>query len=264
MSRCLDCSFPKPVFGLANASLLFICLLSVTLSYGKEPDRNQSGSKDFTRPIQRDSPKIAAPKSAGFKWSTTASFKPSPRPVTTRPTAQVSEREKIQNLKTATVFIQTPTGTGTGFVCRFPGKGTFIVTNYHVISERQEDFLLGESSRPYAQVDVVFFSGTSRSHQTRANLFATFVSGDLALLSLDRIPKEVVPLTFDYENEPYETLPILVAGFPFGRELSGRNYPSPTIAKANVSSLRYNHTGALELVQLDTNLNPGNSGGTRH
>ncbi len=178
----------------------------------------------------------------------------------TAPPQRALTSETINRLKEATVFIQTPSGSGTGFLARLDGDGVFIVTNNHVISERI-DYLVGETTRAYDEVDVVFFSGAPGAQKTKARVFATFRSADLALLQCETTPSGVTPLVFDFQSVPFETMSVLAAGFPFGEDLSGGQFPSPTIVKANVSSLRYSHAGELESVQLDTNLNPGNSGG---
>ncbi len=51
-------------------------------------------------------------------------------------------------------------------------------------------------------------------------------------------------------------------GFPFGKALSTtKGNPAVTVGKASVSSLRTGPDGGLAYVQIDGNLNPGNSGG---
>ena len=65
-------------------------------------------------------------------------------------------------------------------------------------------------------------------------------------------------------DDPYETLGVLICGFPFGDDLKegrGRGNPEVTIGNGSVSSLRHDDSGKLRLVQIDGDLNPGNSGG---
>ena len=51
-------------------------------------------------------------------------------------------------------------------------------------------------------------------------------------------------------------------GFPLGQALSvGKGFPAATVGKASVSSLREGEDGELAVIQIDGNLNPGNSGG---
>ena len=55
---------------------------------------------------------------------------------------------------------------------------------------------------------------------------------------------------------------VVAFGFPFGAELDPKKKnPAITVTKGNVSSLRQNERGELTEVQLDLDLNPGNSGG---
>ena len=62
--------------------------------------------------------------------------------------------------------------------------------------------------------------------------------------------------------EPSETMTVYALGFPFGEALSTtKGNPSLTVGKATVSSLRENERGEVVVIQLDGNLNPGNSGG---
>src|SRR5262249_11665542 len=59
-----------------------------------------------------------------------------------------------------------------------------------------------------------------------------------------------------------ETMPVFMLGFPFGRVLSTtRGNPAITIGKGTVSSVRTNEFDEVAFVQLDGDLNPGNSGG---
>src|SRR5262249_44599517 len=51
-------------------------------------------------------------------------------------------------------------------------------------------------------------------------------------------------------------------GFPFGNALAlNKGNPAVTVGKGSVSSIRLNDRGDVALVQIDGDLNPGNSGG---
>src|SRR5438128_900416 len=57
-------------------------------------------------------------------------------------------------------------------------------------------------------------------------------------------------------------MPVYTFGFPFGKALSTtKGFPAVTVGKASISSLRNGADGELSVVQIDGNLNPGNSGG---
>jgi S1-C subfamily serine protease len=57
-------------------------------------------------------------------------------------------------------------------------------------------------------------------------------------------------------------MPLYVFGFPFGDGLAakGRN-PEPSVLRASVACLRHSAGGRLDMIQLDGELQPGNSGG---
>ena len=57
-------------------------------------------------------------------------------------------------------------------------------------------------------------------------------------------------------------MPVYTFGFPFGTALSITDgNPAVTVGRATVSSLRNSPDGELAVIQIDGNLNPGNSGG---
>jgi hypothetical protein len=73
-----------------------------------------------------------------------------------------------------------------------------------------------------------------------------------------------LPRPIDPRQEPalVETMPVYLFGFPFGQALAvNKGNPAITVGKGSVSSIRRNERGELALVQIDGDLNPGNSGG---
>src|SRR5439155_14403710 len=55
---------------------------------------------------------------------------------------------------------------------------------------------------------------------------------------------------------------VYMFGFPFGQALSiNKGNQAITVGKGSVSSIRENERGEVERVQMDGDLNPGNSGG---
>ena len=69
-------------------------------------------------------------------------------------------------------------------------------------------------------------------------------------------------LDLSQKVELVETMPVYMFGFPFGETLSTtKGNPAITIGKGSVSSIRENERGETAVVQIDGDLNPGNSGG---
>jgi S1-C subfamily serine protease len=124
------------------------------------------------------------------------------------------------------------TGSGTGFAIT---KSGHVITNNHVING-------------CARV---------RIHHKGKSLIGTIVSrdtvNDLALLKGKFKPEKIYKLS---NKSPELTQDIYVAGYPFGRKISG----SVKVTRGIVSSL----TGAgnnFSNIQIDAAINPGNSGG---
>jgi Trypsin-like peptidase domain len=70
------------------------------------------------------------------------------------------------------------------------------------------------------------------------------------------------PITYTESPKLVETMQVYTFGFPFGKALATtKGFPAATVGKASVSSLRNGLDGELAFVQIDGNLNPGNSGG---
>lgn len=164
----------------------------------------------------------------------------------------------LADLKAGTVFIKVQTArgkaTGSGFVVASNTGSALIVTNKHVIAPKT----LGEVTG----IQVVFHSEQPGSEQTLdAVVLVTDPDEDLAVLQVTGkgLPK---PLDITTAVELTETMPLYSLGFPFGEALSlNKGNPTLTIGRATVSSLRQTKNGELVAVQLDGNLNPGNSGG---
>lgn len=162
----------------------------------------------------------------------------------------------LKALKDATVFVRVETGnegsTGSGFLIGKQKEYAYIVTNEHVIRRQ------GRASRT---VEVDFFSGTRERKSLEATVVSEDESRDLAVLRVrnDSLPN---PVKLSSSNEIRETLPVYILGFPFGESLStNRSGPNVTIGRGTISSVRSDDFGNLEKVQIDGDLNPGNSGG---
>lgn len=164
----------------------------------------------------------------------------------------------LLKLKAATVYVKAQIepgigATGSGFVFMVDGKTALIATNEHVVVP---------PNKQAANVQVVFDSGRKTERTYRAEILSTDALRDLAVLRVTGVENLPAPIAMDEKLQAVETMPIYALGFPFGDRLGtgGRN-PAITIGKGSVSSLREDERGDLQAVQIDGDLNPGNSGG---
>jgi S1-C subfamily serine protease/HEAT repeat protein len=202
----------------------------------------------------------------------------------------------LKELKAASVYIKAMTATmgatGSGFVIRAQGDTVYVVTNHHVVVPSKEDAgpphmvplppigprrpvlppigprrprrgiaALLPPGQQAAELTVVFYSGTAKEQSLRAEIVGLGAGADLAALKVAGVQDAPRPIDGARTPELVETMPVLAFGFPFGEKLDpGKRNPAVTVTKGAVSSLRGNR-GELEEVQLDLDLNPGNSGG---
>lgn len=179
-------------------------------------------------------------------------------------------------LKRATVFIKVDAGnqlaTGSGFLARLEGTTAFIVTNNHVIEPAAERFLpfrppfgrprLGNAGNQRLHYTVVVGSGTKEERSYTAELASADAKVDLAVLRIRDMQNIPNPVTLDNNLKLVETMPVFILGFPFGEALAfDRGNPAITVGKGSVSSIRLDNEGQVKMVQINGDLNPGNSGG---
>jgi hypothetical protein len=182
----------------------------------------------------------------------------------------------LQELKAATVYIKNTTvnvghATGSGFVVRAQGDTVWVVTNHHVIAPLDPNEVPGRRApsrprgplRPSAvELTAVFRSGTPEEQSVRAALVADDAKNDLAVLRVGGARNAPRPIDCKRTPKLVETMTIWAFGFPFGAALDPRKAnPAITVTKGTVSSLRLDARGELSVVQIDGDLNPGNSGG---
>ena len=161
--------------------------------------------------------------------------------------------QRIADIKGATLLVRTPSGSGSGFAFRSAGSGEALVaTNYHVVEGLEER---------RSAIELIANSGAPNQSKTLAEVVATDPDADLAVLRATGLPRDQPLLPLALDDSVFETQPIVVSGFPFGELLARTGFPAPTLAKGSISSLRYDEKGELFRVQLDADVNPGNSGG---
>jgi LSD1 subclass zinc finger protein len=177
--------------------------------------------------------------------------------------------QTLTDLKSATVFIKVEAGTtaasGSGFVVKAEGDTAYVVTNHHVITPsadrlpfRGPRFNMGGP----ATVTLVFGSGTAQERSAPVEVVADDTEDDLAVLRVKGVKDLPRPIDLRANANLVETMGLYIFGFPFGTQLAlNKGNPAVTVNKGSVSSIRLNEFGELAVVQIDGDLNPGNSGG---
>lgn len=170
--------------------------------------------------------------------------------VLTAPAQTEIPASKLPAVKRGTVLVSTPAASGSGFVVATQQNKTFIVTCAHLFR--------GAGS---TSAMIVFNSGTPSERRGTAEICAVDAETDLAILSLAiDSPPESLPAA-KIRDVP-ETTPVFVFGFPLPDQLARPgSSPTVTVARASISSLPKDESGAVTKLQLDGELNPGNSGG---
>ena len=130
-------------------------------------------------------------------------------------------------------------GQGSGFVW---DKAGHIVTNFHVIQGVE-------------RIQVTFADGTS----VEAEVLGTELNTDLAVLKVDLSPAKLQPVTLSDSATLKVGQLTLAIGAPFGQEFS----MTSGIISAVGRTLRFcqNCYPIPEVIQTDTPINPGSSGG---
>lgn len=172
--------------------------------------------------------------------------------------------ETIDAVKKATVFIRVQgdgwAAAGSGFVVRVGDAGVLVATNDHVAAAVPPPGVR-PSARP-AVLTVVFDSGTKAERSYTGTVAAADPDRDLAVLRVGGVKDPPKPIPYADPPKWVETTPVYSFGFPFGTALAtAKGFPAVTVGKASISSLRTGDDGELAVVQIEGNLNPGNSGG---
>lgn len=213
----------------ARAGYLFFSLAGVFMN-----GRNQLGRGAVRRSVW-------AVGVAATLWQTTAGLAAQ---------SDAINSQVVGKVKASTVMVLVADASNTelsGSGC-FVGKPGVVLTNAHVLG------MLDGDSRPPIRIEVVIDSGEAGSRTLPAKLLGVDNRADLAAIKVEgeKLPSPL-PLS---QAELYETQPLYIFGFPFGKRL-GANI---TVTKSSVSSLR-KARGVLNEIQLQDGLHSGNSGG---
>jgi len=161
---------------------------------------------------------------------------------------------QVIRVKQATAYLRVtmPNGQvaeGSGFFAVEPG---IVITNAHVLG------MLQASSKPPRQVEVTLNSGEPNQSKLIGQVLGVDRASDLAVVRVPNNANLPAPLQLENERKLIETQAVYIFGFPLGAQL-GANI---TVSPSAVSSLRKNQlTGALEQIQVNGGMHPGNSGG---
>jgi len=159
---------------------------------------------------------------------------PAEAKVAQTPTSR-SVSEIVESAENGLAYIETSTGSGSGFIVTDDG---LIVTNAHVVG--QESF-----------VTVRLVNDQSYTGRVLGRDEIT----DLAVINIDsRLPFQ--PMKLGNANRVDLGDEVIALGFPLGDEL-GQNYK---VTRGIVSSRETDQDG-VEVIQTDAAINPGNSGG---
>lgn len=183
--------------------------------------------------------------------------------------------QTLQAIKNATAFIKMEAGnqggTGSGFLMKVDGTTAYLVTNHHVITPpKQEQAVVIGRIQPRVvkapaikpTITAVLWSGTPREQEIPAEVAASDEDRDLAILKISGVANLPAPIDISQRPQLVETMPLYIFGYPFGKALAtNKRSPAITVGKGSVSSLRLDDRGELTLVQINGDLNPGNSGG---
>jgi S1-C subfamily serine protease len=168
-----------------------------------------------------------------------------------------NEIPDLRALRNVSIFIKSGYSQGSGVLVTGPAGETLVLTNHHVVKSRGADGL----SAPTETLRGVLFSGTPNERDLPLELVSWDEEFDLALLrSQGDLGVSGIPVPDD-DPKIFETMEITGIGYPFGEALGGGRNPAPTFYKGFVSSLRRTAQNRIETIQLDANLNPGQSGG---
>ena len=162
-------------------------------------------------------------------------------------------QDNVRRVKQATAYLRVtmPNGQiaeGSGFFALEPG---IVITNAHVLG------MLKAGSPPPKNVDVVVYSGEANETKMTGEVLGADRDNDLAVVRVPVSKSLPAPLAIEDDKQLYETQNVYIFGFPFGERL-GKNI---TVSPSAISSLRKDANGALEQIQVNGGMNPGNSGG---
>jgi streptogramin lyase len=159
--------------------------------------------------------------------------------------------EIVAQGKHATGLVEIGDGRAYGSAFCIDASEGYFVTNAHVANALNNK----------KSVTLILNSGETNQRKLKAVIVRTDADLDLALLRVNN-PVQLTGLSLGSIDDLVETANVTAFGFPFGKDLSLANdeYPNVTVSTGHITSLR-KIKGELAAIQVDAQLNPGNSGG---
>lgn len=159
--------------------------------------------------------------------------------------------EIVAHGKRATALVEIDGGHAYGTAFCIDASEGYFVTNAHVANA------LGNKKF----VSLILHSGETNQKKVQAVIVRADADLDLALLRVNSA-QQLTALSLGSIEDLIETTPVTALGYPFGKDLSIANdeYPNVTVSMGHITSLR-KRKGELAAIQIDAQLNPGNSGG---
>jgi S1-C subfamily serine protease len=239
---------PRPVklAGAGTLGFVFLIVLIVAIWPSSKADSKREVASNSTPQPTTNS--TSTPTTQRTPPTTT------PEEPAVQPNGQLS-RQVLQRVKRAALYLRVtlPDGgiaQGSGFLGVEPN---IVLTNAHVIG------MLEPQSPPPRLVEATLNSGEKDEKKFPCQVLGVDRDSDLAVLRA--LPATTVtlpaPLEVKSAQDLLETQGVYVFGFPFGAQL-GKEI---SVGPASVAALRKDSNGSLRQVQLNGNMNPGNSGG---
>jgi hypothetical protein len=166
-------------------------------------------------------------------------------------TAQ-DKRELVQRGKAATAFLDLPQKEISATAVCIHKSGLF-VTNEHAVKNVAQG----------AKVKLIFNPNDDNRREVEAKILRQDAELDLAVLRAEGDTlTDFESLRLGDDTGLFETMSVTAFGFPFGKKLAEEDeqYPDVSVNVGRVTALR-KRAGKLDRIQLDAQLNPGNSGG---
>jgi S1-C subfamily serine protease len=156
-------------------------------------------------------------------------------------------QEQVTAAKAATGLMVTSGGTGTAFCISESG---LFVTCDHVIDNAKEGSLA-----------IVLSPAGKEEKRYPAKVIRRLKDSDLAVLKVT-LDRKVPTLKLGDVTGLFETEQLYAFGYPFGKALAvdEKSYPAVSVNFGRITSLRMKKD-VLDVIQLDAQVNPGNSGG---
>jgi len=149
----------------------------------------------------------------------------------------------VESVVFITANTQMGAGSGSGFVWDTEGH---LVTNYHVIQS---------AIQSTTSLSVKFFNG----REYRAEVVAWDPDSDLAVIKINDIDHELIPLPMGNSSETRPGEMAIALGNPFGEEFTMTTGIVSAVTRTLSSG--FSSYSIPAVVQTDAAINPGNSGG---